>query len=299
MKILLVDDDNAKVVEVAKVVEDAGIDTSDIDVATTAATALKFLEAKTYDLLIVDLVLPRRVGEPPIANGGAQLVENVHRSDRVRIPEFIVGLTADSEALAKSRMSFSNLLWSIELSGHDQSQWKVRLQQKLQHLRSREQQREPVGFAGVDCDVLFVCALPEPELSELHKASNAKWEQCTFEFDSNLYWRATLETDGKTINAYSTSLPQMGLVSASTTVSQAVRTLSPELVIMSGICAGRKGDCELGDVIAASVTWDYGSGKFIEEEDGVFFEPAPVHVLVDAKVQTSITSICANGPVAV
>lgn len=294
MRILVVDDDNGKVVDVVKVVEQAGIDSSAIEVATTAASALKMLEANTYDLLVVDLVLPRRIGEPPIADGGAELVQKIHRSDSVRVPEFIVGLTADREALERSMVSFSNLLWSIELSGNDQTQWKVRLQQKLHHLRSREQQREPTGFEKVECDVLFVCALPEPELSELHKASEVSWEQCSFDFDSNLYWKSAFERDGRKITAFSTSLPQMGLVAASTAVSQAVRTLSPKVVVMSGICAGRKGDCELGDVIAASITWDYGSGKFIESDGVVVFEPAPIHVLVDATIQSCIKGICAD-----
>ena len=51
MRILVVDDDNGKVVDVVKVVEQAGIDSSAIEVATTAASALKMLEANTYDLL--------------------------------------------------------------------------------------------------------------------------------------------------------------------------------------------------------------------------------------------------------
>lgn len=294
MKILVVDDDNNKVVAVSRVVESAGVDLSSVEVATTAAGAMRKLEEEAYDLLVVDLVLPLRIGEAPSPGGGVQLVQAIHRSDRIKMPEFIVGLTADREALLASKEQFSNLLWSIELSGHDQSEWKLRLQQKILHLQAREAQRTAASTTPVECDVLFVCALLDPEIEQLHLASGAKWTQVSYQGDPTLYWTAILEIDGKRCRAHSTCLPQMGLVAAATGVSQAVRTLTPGMVVMTGICAGRKGDCDLGDVIAANITWDYGSGKFVEVEGRRAFEPAPVHVLCDASVQSRMKAMSAD-----
>lgn len=295
MKILIVDDDNAKVVDISNVAQEAGVQQSSIEVATTAATAMRLLKENYYDLLIVDLVLPLRVGEFPDKSGGVNLLKQVHRADGIQTPEFIFGLTASEEALNASQNDFSNLLWNIELSGPSNGEWKFKLQQKIQYLIARENQNEGLSIERrVDCEVLFVCALLSPELVQLHKASGSEWEQVTFPSDPTLYWRASLELNGRTLEAYSICLPQMGLVAAATGVSQATRTLRPKIVMMTGICAGRKGDCDLGDAIAANITWDYGSGKFVQTGDGVEFEPAPVHVLLDASVLRALTALTAN-----
>lgn len=295
MNILIVDDENSKVVEITKIVRDSGVDSKAIQVVTTAAAAVSALKSGYYDLLIIDLVLPLRVGENPERTGGVSLLKQIHRSSEIQAPEFILGLTADEAALAESEDSFTDLLWSVGLSGHGNGEWKLRLQQKLQYLIARENQRH--GSAVVrkmECDVLFVCALLDPELQQLHTASGAVWEKVTFPSDPIVYWRAQLEIGGRSLTAYSICLPQMGLVSAASSVSQATRTLGPKIVAMTGICAGRKGDCELGDAIAATVTWDYGSGKFVQKGDEVVFEPSPIQVISDAAVQSAITALIAN-----
>lgn len=295
MKILIVDDENSKVVEITKAVQESGVKLEAIQVVTTAASAVSALKNEYYDLLIIDLVLPLRVGENPERNGGVSLLKQVHRSSDIQAPEFILGLTADETALAESKDSFTDLLWSVELSGHSNGEWKLRLQQKIQHLIARENHRDGLIVAQeLECDVLFVCALLDPELLQLHAASGADWEKVTFPSDPAVYWKAQLEIDGCSLTAYSTCLPQMGLVSAASSVSQAVRTLGPKIVAMTGICAGRKGDCELGDAIAATVTWDYGSGKFVQRDDKVVFEPSPIQVISDAAVQSAITALIAD-----
>lgn len=296
MKILIVDDNNDKVMEVVSVAKDAGVNEGAIEVATTAATAMRALKNEYFDLLIVDLVLPLRLGEAPEIGGGVTLLKQIHRSSDVQAPEAILGLTVDEEALNSSQSDFSDHLWSVELSGPSNGQWKLKLQQKIQHLTARENQRAGMSLENkVDCDALFVCALASPELEQLHIASGVKWEQVTFPSDPILYWKTKLDVEDRKIEVYSICLPQMGLVSAATGVSQATRTLSPKVVIMTGICAGRKGDCNLGDAIAANITWDYGSGKFVQDDDGeVEFEPAPVQLISDATIQRSVTSIIAD-----
>lgn len=295
MKILIVDDENSKVVEITRVVQDCGVDPGAIQVVTTAAAAVTALKSEYFDLLIIDLVLPLRVGEKPERSGGVSLLKQVHRSSEIQAPEFILGLTADEAALSESRDSFTDMLWSVELSGHGNGEWKFRLQQKLQHLIARENWRDGIAIdQELECDVLFVCALLDPELIQLQAASGVEWEKVTFPSDPTVYWKAQLVIGGRTLVAYSMCLPQMGLVSAASGVSQATRTLAPKFVAMTGICAGRKGDCDLGDAIAASVTWDYGSGKFVQKDDDVVFEPSPIQVISDAAVQSAITALIAD-----
>lgn len=292
MKILVVDDDNNKVVEISNVIKEVGVDDNSMEVVTTAACAMKRLKSECFDLLIVDLLLPKRLGEAPVSDGGVTLIQSIHRSSEINTPEFIVGLTADEEAYKSSQEDFAKLLWTIELTGYDKTEWRLRLQQKILHLRQRELQRQTGSQESAECDVLFVCALSDPELEQLHIASGSEWSQVFYPGDSALYWKSTVSISGKTFQAHSTCLPQMGLVAAATSVSNALRTLKPKFVVMCGICAGRKDDCQLGDTIAASITWDYGSGKFVlDEAEEVVFEPAPVHVPVDPLLLSAVKGL--------
>ena len=49
----------------------------------------------------------------------------------------------------------------------------------------------------------------------------------------------------------------------------------PRFMAMVGICAGRKGETNLGDLVAANPTWDYGSGKHSVKDHKPVFKPAP------------------------
>jgi nucleoside phosphorylase len=59
----------------------------------------------------------------------------------------------------------------------------------------------------------------------------------------------------------------MGMPASAFTAAKMIEIFRPEYLIMPGIAAGVAGRCEVGDVIVADPTWDWGSGK-IERRDG-------------------------------
>lgn len=290
MRILIVDDENTKVVEICSVLSDAQIAEESITVATTAASALKELKDNYFDLLIIDMYLPNRIGEAPNLSGGVDLLKRISRGTDVQLPEHIIGLTSNLEALAASQEDFSARSWFVEEVGPSKTTWKLRLMEKLQYLRAREEYQAvqlkngTIANLRPDCDVLFICALLDPELTALHAVSATKWEVVTFPGDPGIYWSANLKFGTNTVSAVCVCLPQMGLVSAGVVASKAITLFKPKLVVMTGICAGRRGNCNLGDIIGANLTWDYGSGKFTEVEDSVVFEPAPFQAAASARV---------------
>jgi len=296
MRILIVDDENAKVVDICQVLSGADIPRDHITVSTTAASALKELKQTYFDLLIIDMNLPDRVGEAPNVGGGVGLLKRISRGSDVRLPEHIIGLTSNLEALAASREEFAARSWFVEEVGPSHTTWKLRLIEKVQYLKAREQYQnsgEPGALQAErpQCDVLFVCALLDPELVAVHAASAAKWELITYVGDPGIYWSTELKIGSKSARAVCVCLPQMGLVAAGVTVAKAITLFRPNLVVMTGICAGRKGDCELGDVIGANLTWDYGSGKFSEVNGSVAFEPAPFQAAASARVVGVLTEL--------
>lgn len=301
MRILIVDDENSKVVEICEVLSRSNVSQDDIEVTTTGAAALQALKREYFDLLIVDMYLPSRIGEQPSLSGGIDLLKKINRTDAIKLPEYIMGLTSNAEAMALSLDDFGTSSWFLEEVGPSKSGWKLKLMERVRYLRAREEissnpkSSKPTSTERPRCDIVFVCALLEPELKELHAASKANWEILTLPGDPAIYWSATLEISGRKISAISLCLPQMGLVAAGVAVAKALATFKPSVVAMSGICAGRKGDCELGDVIGANLTWDYGSGKFTESNDGVVFEPAPFQAAASARVVGILTELATSG----
>jgi nucleoside phosphorylase len=60
----------------------------------------------------------------------------------------------------------------------------------------------------------------------------------------------------------------------------------PKVVVMTGICAGKRGEVALGQCIVASTSWDYGSGKFVGSADGVQFKANPYQLAIDPAAQS-------------
>lgn len=299
MRVLIVDDENSKVVEIVGVLKESHVSDEEICVVTTAAAALKEMKSKYYDFLIIDIFLPHRVGEPPNLAGGVELLKRIHRGTDVPPPEHILGLTGNLEALELSHDIFAEHSWHLEEVGPTKTSWKLKLIDKVRYLRAREEflSSDLSSTASVvmpRCDLLIVCALPDPEFSEFCRAANTTWNTVSYLGDPHVYRRAELQVGDKRIAAMAVCLPQMGLVSAGVSVAKALALFRPSVVVMPGICAGRRGDCELGDAIGANLTWDYGSGKFTEVDGEVVFEAAPFQAAASAKVLAMLTELAAD-----
>jgi nucleoside phosphorylase len=60
---------------------------------------------------------------------------------------------------------------------------------------------------------------------------------------------------------------------------------------MLGIAAGIRGKIELGQLIAADPTWDYGSGKRVEESGKSRFQPSPHQLPLDPVVRERVRAV--------
>lgn len=63
---------------------------------------------------------------------------------------------------------------------------------------------------------------------------------------------------------------EMGMTDASRITTASILAFRPKIVIMVGICAGKKGETSLGDIVIASGTFDYSLGKLksVSDENG-------------------------------
>ncbi|MBK9258551.1 MAG: protein kinase [Polyangiaceae bacterium] len=67
---------------------------------------------------------------------------------------------------------------------------------------------------------------------------------------------------------------EMGASAAATRAATLVKELDPGCLAMCGICSGKRGEVTLGDIIVASLVYDYDRGKLVARDEG---HAAPDH----------------------
>lgn len=88
-------------------------------------------------------------------------------------------------------------------------------------------------------------------------------------------------------------LPRMGLVDAAITAAKCIDKYSPVFVAMSGICAGFKGNAEMGQLLISELAYEYQTGKWVK--DG--FKAEPYQVPISERLRLQIRSSLDNGDV--
>jgi len=93
-------------------------------------------------------------------------------------------------------------------------------------------------------------------------------------------WQATRDADGFTYHTRIISaehgalsiaaawIGEMGPSAAATRAATLVKELDPTCLAMCGICAGKRDEVALGDVIVASLVYDYDRGKLVARDEG-------------------------------
>lgn len=81
--------------------------------------------------------------------------------------------------------------------------------------------------------------------------------------------------------------PSMGPMSCCCSAMKAIKAFEPDLVVMTGVCAGRKEkEITLGSVVVSEQTYDFFAGKYTETG----FLPRPEPIRVDQLILSSLKS---------
>jgi WD40 repeat protein/nucleoside phosphorylase len=114
--------------------------------------------------------------------------------------------------------------------------------------------------AGAGVDVLIITALKQ-ELDALLTVEAGLIEPWTRVAGEHPTHRAIFEGRGGPIEIVAARTARMGGVETATLASRLFPVLKPRSLAMCGVCAGRPGDTELGDVIIADRVLQYDEGK--------------------------------------
>ena len=248
-KIIIVDDRYEKIETLGLEYEEL----SDCQVTTchSATEALQIMRQDFFDILIIDIQIPDRLGSAIKENGGIKLIEAISIRSDINKPTYIVGATSHEASYSQHQELFREHGWPLVLTSKNPSQLGKIVRSKVSYLPIKPKK----------ADVGIITALRRVELEAVLDLP-IEWKKEQIEADGQIYYSGTFKTsvgDSKTIVA--TSCSRMGIASSACITSKFIDRYHPEYLFMTGIAAGIKGRVDLGDIMIADPVWDWGSGK--------------------------------------
>jgi nucleoside phosphorylase/CheY-like chemotaxis protein len=291
IKILILDDSPEKIAITRQfLVEECKVNPDLIDVRSNVKDGRKILYENDYDLLLLDLVLPRDSETEATADESIKFLDEVYYNSDIHIPVHIIGFSQHENLFKDHNDSFEDKLWHLIAFSYSNNNWKDKLKNKICHLISvKNRFKESIEFKN-KFDFGIICALENPELNAVLELP-CDWKIFYSEDDPILYHEGTINTlNGNSYRVLACSINKMGMQATASVASMIITKFKVKNIFMTGICAGLKDrGLNFGDIIIAENSFDYGSGKVQESDTGVFvFKPEPHQFSTD---QTLISKL--------
>jgi nucleoside phosphorylase/CheY-like chemotaxis protein len=291
MKILIADDSQSKTKKIVGVLtNDFAVSVSDIQVAANATEARRNLKDTRFDLFIMDILLPRKIGETPTRESSIELLEEITEEDFYLKPDHILGLTAYPEEAIAAEPHFKNHLWSILRFEETSDEWTKPIGNCIEYIR---RQKSASNKPGYDVDVCIVTALQEPEMAAVQRLP-WRWSTWAPIDDMTFVRPATFSIQGVEHTAVTAVASRMGMISTALLATKLINRFRPKLIVMTGICAGVREKTNLGDIIFAETSWDWQSGKRIRDKENSQFAMDPHHISANEFLRSRIQQMQAD-----
>lgn len=267
MKMLVVDDAHPKVELVARAIKTTALDVQ-MSHETNAFSARQRLRREEFDLVLIDLQLPDMAGSVPNPQGGLTFFDTFIQDTQVTLPAEILFITSEDSLVERGKLEVERRGSALCVVSASSETWINTLSGQIQLAALRANRRVRTF------DFAIITALA----TELDAVLNLPygWEKMRLKGDPTLYYKGTFESDGVHRTVVVASALQKGMASSAALASKLVLKFKPKLLTMAGICAGVRGKVGLGDVVVGNPTWDWGSGKHAENDEGsAVFRLAP------------------------
>lgn len=242
--VLLIEDEKDKRENIEEEIRSFLGENTTFECAETFAEATKCLYQDSYDLIVFDLLLPRRQGEEP-SDIAEEFREHLIGSEKNALAT-VVGISRYPEVIQARQggLAKSDIL---VISYEDEDQWRPCLRLCLQRVAAK-----------TFYDFVIVCAL-DHERSAFEGVTREDFRYGELAMVHGLDARE-LEIGG--LKGVCVLQPQMGLVDAAITTSQALSAFNPRLVCMAGICGGFEDEVAIGTLVVSGHTWEHQAGKW-------------------------------------
>lgn len=274
VKVLVVEDEDEKAQAIkAEIVAYFGAE-ADFDHCGTFSDATRKILERRYDLIVLDLMLPRRRGDVP-TDVSDEMIEHLQASEP-NCKTTVVAISRFEDVIAGHRGNFAKAgIFLIRYE--DAEQWKSCLQICMQR----------VSFKTI-YDFVILCAL-EIERSAFEAVHHPHFELGELSTQHGLDVREVTIGDLRGICVLQ---PRMGLVDASIVATRALDAFNPKVVCMAGICGGFAKEAKLGALLVTDVTWEHQAGKWRGDE----FEIRSYQESLDNGVRTTLSQLIQRDP---
>lgn len=285
INILLVDDDYTKIQNIISTLkEGTGINQDAFDTVSTAREAREYLNEKNYDLLILDMNIPKVKGESPVKDGGLDLLNKIHTKQIQNFPHHIIGITGYKDIFDDTKSELEKYLWTLIYYENSISDWKDKLVHKVEYLIKSQQNSYGMCFKKFDFAV--ITALEETELESVLRLP-FDWKPFNIPNDlTTNYFEGTIKNGTNSYSIVAASAPKMGMVASSILTTKMCNHFHPDYFFMVGIAAGIEGKNNIGDILVSELCWDWGSGKH-----GLEFSPDHTQISLDPTIIAKLKRI--------
>lgn len=273
VKVLIVEDDSQKCSNISDAIADFFGDAV-IDRAETLAESTSRIYQNSYDLIVVDLLLPRRKGDHP-TDISDEIIEHLAESELNKLTTTIA-ISKFEDVVDKRRDDFVRAGILLICYGDDNA-W-------LECLRLCMQKVSLKTFY----DFVIVCAL-SMERTAFEAVGSPSF---SIGHRQSLFGLDARECTINQLRGVCLIQPQMGLVDSSIISTKALERFNPRLLCMSGICAGFEGRAELGTLIVSEYSWDHQAGKHVGDK----FELRGYQQGVDSRTRIVLSQLLEEDP---
>lgn len=248
-----------------------------------AKDALKVMKTRQVDLLALDLQIPAELGQDVDPTGGTQLLEFIEIHEDLKKPFKVLGMTAHGDSYEQAVPFFRARGWALMLSP---------TAEELETLLAAQLMSSPEQIPAFD--VAIITALEHTELEAVLNLPYG-WSPIKYEGDVTSYYIGHFETkDGGKRSVIACSAPRMGMAASAVLTTKLCLKFRPKVLAMTGIAAAVKGEAELGDILVADPSWDWGSGKLTIKSDQVTFMSEPAQVPLDPGVAATLRTLAVS-----
>lgn len=260
MRCLVIDDDDQKLRLVRDELCAGGVRSEDVVSAAHAAEARKLLESQTFDLMLIDVLLPSRGGAKPEGSTSVELLKQIFDDGTSYAPRYVVGMTASTDALKSHEDEFRQMTLLVIHVSPEIAEWREFLRNLIRFITRGIESQETFDY-----DICVLDALRYPELEAVQKTWPLSLSSEELLNRSVLIQTGTLQLNGAGRRIVCAHPSQMGPVAATQAAEAILREFKPRVLLMTGICGGISGDVRIGDVVVAEKSWDWQAGKWTHE----------------------------------
>lgn len=272
MKILVAEDNRQKVQRIVDLlVNRCGLNREAVEVVGTIQDARSALRSRSYDLFILDVVLPIRPEDEPSHKGAVEILEELAVRNTLQRPARIIGLTAYDEAFREAGPHFAKRVWTLIRYSFDSDEWANQIGNCVAYIRARSEEPRQPSFKT---DLCIVTALPAVEMEAISRIP-WKWTAPEPIDDTTFIKRGRFQCGDQEYTAIAAVTSRMGMVASALLGAKLIEYARPRYLINAGICGGVAQKTNYGDIILGDPCWDWQNGKHVVGVKGPRLAVAP------------------------